>query len=75
MYHIATIGVEHLASLLLHLAREHHRGRRLRRMGTGNAYIAATAKLIRDLLAKSGWPKAELLHFLKIAFKEAASES
>ena len=71
----ATIGAEHLASLALHLAREHRRGRRLRRMGTGNAYIAAIAKLSRELVSRSGWPKQELLHLLKLSFKEAACES
>jgi cell division inhibitor SulA len=44
-------------------------------MGTGNAYIAAIAKLSRELVSRSGWPKQELLHLLKLSFKEAACES
>ena len=70
----ALISPENLGGLVLHLAREHRRARRMRRAGHGGRYLASTTALIRELLNTCHWPKRDLLDVLRSGFDVAASE-
>lgn len=70
----ALISAENLGGLVLHLAREHRRARRMRAAGLGSRYLEKTTALIRELLNTCHWPKRDLLDVLRSGFEVAALE-
>lgn len=71
---MTTITAEHLGALALHLAREHHRGRRLRRLGLGARYLVQITGQIRGLIAVSGMDRPTACSLFRTAFELARYE-